>query len=132
MPAELTSEQRNAFRTQLKERFTALREEIRQEMLASDEAHYVDLAGRVNDLEERAVADLLVDLDLANIDRHVDEIRDIDAALIRLAEGNYGACIDCDQPIPVARLQANPTAKRCLNCQTAHEKEPQEPTTSSI
>ena len=132
MASALTAKQLSAFRQQLKDRFTTLREELRQEMLASDEEHYVDLAGRVNDLEERAVADLLVDLDLANIDRHVDEVRAIDAALIRIAEGNYGVCIDCDEPIPAARLQAYPTAKRCLACQAAHEKEPLEPATPSI
>lgn len=132
MASELTAQQLSTFRKQLKDRFTALREELRQEMLASDEEHFVDLAGRVNDLEERAVADLLVDLELDEIDRHVDEVRDIDAALIRIAEGNYGVCIDCNEPIPTARLQAYPTAKRCLNCQTAHEKEPLEPATPSI
>ena len=132
MASALTAEQLNAFRKQLKDRFIALREELRQEMLASDEEHYVDLAGRVNDLEERAVADLLIDLELDEIDRHVEEIRNIDAALIRIAEGNYGVCVDCDEPIPAARLQAYPTAKRCLNCQAAHEKEPLEPATPSI
>jgi len=132
MPAKLTTEQSAKFHQQLKERFYALREELRQEMLASDDQQFIDLAGQVNDLEERSVADLLVDLNLANIDRHVEEIRDIDAALIRIAEGNYGVCTDCDAAIPPARLQAHLIAKRCLECQTIHEKSPLEPATPSI
>ena len=30
-------------------------------------------------------------------------------------------CIDCGQPIPFARLEAYPTAKRCLRCQQIRE-----------
>lgn len=31
-------------------------------------------------------------------------------------------CIDCADPIPAARRQANPNANRCLECQQYHEK----------
>lgn len=122
MKQALTDRQLSEFRQLLKNRYQALREAIRAELLQSDEEHYQELAGRVHDVEEAAVADLLVDLNLAGIDRHVQEIRDIDAALIRIAEGSYGICIDCEQPIGVERLKAYPTAKRCLRCQEAYER----------
>lgn len=32
-------------------------------------------------------------------------------------------CNDCDNPIPAARLAAIPACFRCIDCQTAHEKE---------
>lgn len=118
----LTDRQLGEFRRLLKNRYQTLREEIRNELLRSDEERYIELAGRVHDPEEEAVADLLVDLNLANIDRHIQELRDIDAALIRIAEGSYGMCIDCQQPIGIERLYAYPTAKRCLRCQEAYEK----------
>jgi RNA polymerase-binding transcription factor DksA len=59
---------------------------------------------------------------------HVDKLRDqeelmaIDAARGRIADGTYGECIDCSQPIPVERLKAQPTALRCVPCQTQYEK----------
>jgi DnaK suppressor protein len=106
----------------LDERFYELREEIRHELLQSDDQSYIDLAGRVHDLGEASVADLLVDLQLASLDRHVQEVRDIDAALLRIATGGYGVCADCNNAIALGRLDAYPTAKRCRPCQTEYER----------
>lgn len=118
----LSEQQRTTFRKQLKQRFKALREEISRELIKSDHEHYIDLAGRVHDLEDESVADLLVDIQLATIGREINEIRDIDMALLRIANGSFGICTDCDDPIDLKRLQAYPTAKRCQRCQTLHEK----------
>jgi DnaK suppressor protein len=41
--------------------------------------------------------------------------------LIRIATGQYGVCIDCETNIPFERLNAYPTAKRCLTCQQHYE-----------
>ena len=117
----LTQHQLNEFRRILERRFLEVREEIRQELLQSDEQSYIELAGQVPDLENSALADLLVDIALADIDRHVQEIRDINAALLRIAEESYGLCCDCGESIDLARLGAYPTAKRCLSCQSKTE-----------
>lgn len=124
MSNKLTEQQIADLRRQLKDRYYVMREEIRQELLDSDNEQFIDLAGRVHDLEEQSVADFLVDLKLASIDRHIEEIRNIDAALIRIAEASYGTCKDCDAAIPVERLKAYPTAMRCLACQDRYEKLP--------
>jgi phage/conjugal plasmid C-4 type zinc finger TraR family protein len=31
-------------------------------------------------------------------------------------------CLDCEEPIPLARLKANPGAKRCTLCQSKKER----------
>ncbi|MGZ5045079.1 MAG: TraR/DksA family transcriptional regulator [Methylobacter sp.] len=121
MSVQLTTHQINEFKTKLNDRFIALRREISAELLRSDEESYVDLAGRVRDSGDAALADLLVDIKLASIDRHVQEIRDIDAALMRIATGNYGQCSDCQEPIAIERLTAYPAAQRCIVCQEAHD-----------
>ena len=118
----LTESQMLEFKMQLKDRFSDVREEIRQELLRSDDQHFIDLAGQVHDLEDESVADLLVDLNLAIIDMHIQEIRDIDASLIRIALGSYGVCIDCGIDIVVERLHAYLTAKRCSPCQSVYER----------
>ena len=41
---------------------------------------------------------------------------EIDRALERLAAGAYGDCEVCGLPIPAARLDARPTARRCVSC----------------
>jgi RNA polymerase-binding protein DksA len=118
----LTLEQLKQFETRLKARYRDLRREIRDELLRSDNEHYRNLAGEVHDREDESVADLLVDISYADIDRDVEEIRDIDAALMRIASGIYGVCSDCGGAIPAERLNAYPTAKRCRPCQERYER----------
>jgi DnaK suppressor protein len=50
------------------------------------------------------------------------ELGDIETALERLDAGTYGQCTDCGVTIPPARLNAYPTAKRCIDCQTVAEQ----------
>lgn len=118
----LTAKQLKELKARLEERNSTLREEVLAELMASDNEHYIDLAGQVHDLEEESVADLLIDLDLAIIDMHVNEIRDIGAALLRINTGAYGVCIECDDDMEVDRLRAFPTATRCLLCQENFER----------
>jgi RNA polymerase-binding transcription factor DksA len=111
------------FERALRARSGVLRGEIRDRLLRSDSERYADIAGQVHDVEEEALADLLVDVSLAEITRDVQEVRDIDAALRRVATGAYGVCVRCREPISRARLEVHPTAKRCVSCQQIHERE---------
>jgi RNA polymerase-binding transcription factor DksA len=56
------------------------------------------------------------------IGRHVDELRDIEAARERMADGTYGRCVDCGEDIDVERLRAYPTARRCVRDQRRVEQ----------
>ena len=57
------------------------------------------------------------------IDEHESaELNAIQAALVRVREGTYGACVDCGQTIALARLQASPDVERCMSCQTQREQ----------
>jgi RNA polymerase-binding transcription factor DksA len=55
--------------------------------------------------------------------RESRELRDIEVALARLADGSYGTCIECDGEIGRARLKADPTLKRCRPCQALADGE---------
>ncbi len=57
------------------------------------------------------------DLEFALDDHESGELRAVDAALQRIANGTYGECTDCGTRIPAARLQAAPEAPRCIHCQ---------------
>jgi len=46
----------------------------------------------------------------------------VDAALHQLTQGQYGLCLECEDPIPPARLQACPCAVRCRPCQERREE----------
>ena len=45
------------------------------------------------------------------------QLRQIQEALDRLALGEFGMCLSCEQPIAPKRLQALPWAKYCVKCQ---------------
>ena len=42
-------------------------------------------------------------------------LKQVDMALERIENGTFGICVDCQQTIPVARLEAVPTATRCVH-----------------
>ena len=45
-----------------------------------------------------------------------DRLGEIDEALDRLAAGTFGICVECGEPIAVARLEARPYAAKCVRC----------------
>ena len=52
-------------------------------------------------------------------DRVQLELAEIDAALLRIAEGRYGACLNCGGPMGLQRLRAFPEARYCVACSGA-------------
>lgn len=120
--SHLTATQINHFAELLQQRERVLREEIREHLLQSGEEHHIDLAGLVHDQADEAVANLLTDLDLAAIQRDVRELREVQAATVRLASGNYGVCMNCGVDVPYTRLAARPEARRCVACESQRER----------
>lgn len=119
----LTKAQRAKLERVLDQQYELLLEEVRDALEHSENQQYVELIDRAPaDSADQATGDALADLNLAIIDRHVREIRDIEATRLRLEEGSFGACADCGAEIGIERLLAYPTAKRCLTCQQQHEK----------
>jgi RNA polymerase-binding protein DksA len=107
----------------LEKRYESLLEEVRDELERSENQQYVELLGRTPaDSGDESVADALADLNLGLIDRHIRELRDIEAARTRIGDGSFGSCIDCGAEIGFERLVAYPTAKRCLACQRQRER----------
>ena len=122
MTRNLQNKQVEQLRTAMRARQVELREEIRQALIKSDSEHYLQIADSVRDLEDESFADLIVDVGLAEIDRDLDELRAIDAALLRVADGSYGVCEVCEKPIDLKRLNLTPQALRCIECQTIFER----------
>ena len=48
--------------------------------------------------------------------RRAVELRRIAAALARIDEGDYGACLECGEEIAVRRLELTPAAPLCIAC----------------
>ncbi len=49
-------------------------------------------------------------------------LRQSEGALQALAEGSYGLCRACDEPIGYRRLKARPEAPFCVRCQGARDR----------
>jgi len=52
------------------------------------------------------------------------ELKQIERALLRLKQGSYGQCEECQKRIPVARLNALPYSTLCIECQRQLEQHP--------
>lgn len=109
------------FEQRLARRREELREIIRQELASTQREDYTELAGMVHDAGDESFAELLRGVNLTNRARELEEMQDVEAALERIKNGVYGSCVDCGDDIAQDRLEAYPTAKRCITCQTRRE-----------
>jgi DnaK suppressor protein len=69
-----------------------------------------DPADMTQDAVERDIA-------VQILDRESALARRIRAAIDRISDGSYGACVDCEEEIAPKRLNAVPWAERCISCQ---------------
>jgi RNA polymerase-binding protein DksA len=100
-----------------------LQQEIHDELVKEGSSSSISLAGKVHDKQEESLSEMLTQINLAMLSQHQHELKNLERALMRMEDGEYGTCIDCDAAIAIARLQAYPTAVRCISCQAIHEKE---------
>lgn len=116
----MTPQQKSALISQLQAREKALYLDIRRELAKRDG----DGSARVEvpDPGDASAEDLATYLTDAEIGRDVHELRAIGEALQRAASDAFGTCVACGQPIPFARLQAEPQALRCRPCQDVHDR----------
>jgi DnaK suppressor protein len=106
----------------MREKLLKLREELQAMAATSDEsAAVVELdqarvgrLSRMDAMQAQAMAK-------ASGQRREAMLRNIEAALQRVDDGNYGLCRDCDEPINPQRLEFDPTALRCIECESKRE-----------
>lgn len=79
------------------------------------------LEGAVGDDVDQAFIRTQLGLERGRIDRCMSQLADIAAARDRILRGEVGICIECGEPIELARLNASPTASRCTDCQARVE-----------
>ncbi|MDG3006004.1 TraR/DksA family transcriptional regulator [Paludisphaera mucosa] len=53
---------------------------------------------------------------LGLIENEQETLKLIDEAMVRIGDGTYGHCAECDQPIAKARLSALPYTRYCIEC----------------
>ncbi|MCV6608878.1 MAG: RNA polymerase-binding protein DksA [Campylobacterales bacterium] len=80
-------------------------------------------ASEANDEADQASisADTLIDSAISQ--QQSGELKDIEEALNRMANGTYGICDMCTENIDMERLKVKPHAKFCIDCREIYEKE---------
>ncbi len=78
----------------------------------------------VNDEGDYAAlcADNLIDHAIQK--KQIQELKEIEEALKKIEEGEYGICEMCSEPIKPLRLKIKPHAKYCIICREIVEKDP--------
>jgi RNA polymerase-binding protein DksA len=119
----LTDTQRKQLRATLEARKEQLLTELDE--VQSGHLQRAGAAARqeVDDLKEQADRIAGHTVRDAEARRDHDELVAVRAALQRLDDGSYGACVQCGEPVGVPRLLAQPSAARCINCQSQAEKQ---------
>jgi len=84
-------------------------------------AVHVDAGGGSGDFIDSAHAMEQEDTATRGVEIVARELAQVERALQRCDEGEWGWCIDCRRPIAPARLRALPEAIRCLVCQRLAE-----------
>jgi len=119
---ELTDKQIETLRQHMLDRQRVLVEEVREQRSQTAEDGNEGALGGVGDAGDESVLRMVTDLHLQEAGRDVEELRNIDAALERIEAGEYGQCEQCGNDIGHARLEVQPTATRCIECQAQFER----------
>lgn len=54
--------------------------------------------------------------------RELQKLKNIEMALMRIEDGAYGMCDDCDEPISLKRLNNQPWAEMCITHAEEYER----------
>ena len=104
-----------------KQKLEEMRKDLMNEMAAID-AVAPGEAERDGDQADHASAETdrdIVEINRARVQRMLDEVGQ---ALVRIASGGYGICVDTGEPIELNRLEALPTATLSLAAQQQRER----------
>jgi len=75
------------------------------------------------DIYDQASSERDRELGLLLGDRDREKLRSIDEALLKIEEGEYGICDECEEDIPIGRLKVVPFAHYCVKCKADIEKQ---------
>ena len=112
-----------------KERLEHFRKLLTEQLRAHDgqvrdkqqEALEMNADDGVKDSVDMSLQDVNQEMAFRLGERESQTVADIDQALLRIEEGNYGTCQRCGKPIDERRLEALPTARFDAACQSELE-----------
>jgi DnaK suppressor protein len=121
--AERSAEETEKIRVALSERLTELRDEYESTMSEITELQrerLTDSAG--DDQADTGTKTFEREQEMTLAANLLERVTQVERALDRLEEGNYGWCERCGNQIPVERLAAFPSATLCVTCKQLEER----------
>lgn len=119
-PSRSTSGRTDVDTTELAAALRTRRDDLTAELdrltAPPDETTAVAFGKRIGDGTTEAVERLSTTATARSI---AGSLREVDRALAKLADGTYGTCDGCGQPIPPERLDARPATPWCVRCSAA-------------
>jgi RNA polymerase-binding protein DksA len=83
----------------------------------STKGDYETVYGNIGDDMDENASEVEEYMDNLAIENNLEEqLKDINNSLEKIANGKYGICDECGEDISTERLEANPSAKRCMKC----------------
>ena len=122
MARELAKSTRTRFRKRLEEERVRLQGVVKDLEAELDEVRLTETSSdRSPDPNTAEGGSLAFELEkeLSVLENTRDILAMVDESLERIADGSYGDCDECGKPIPVARLEARPYTKLCVDCAAA-------------
>ena len=114
----MTEEQLKEFETMLNKR----KEEIQKTIQDSEREIQSLKSADASDEADHATISADSEIERTINSKLMNELKDIDYALFKIANKTYGICEMCEEPIGIARLQVKPQAKYCIVCREIAEK----------
>jgi DnaK suppressor protein len=109
-----------------RERYNKLLLEKRQALLqlvkAARDSEKEGTTKEAPDLGDRALSTVIRDLSYQLTVGEREILRRVDDALDRMEKGEYGACVACGKKVTLARLDAVPWARHCIECQELQDR----------
>ncbi len=106
---------------EIKELLDRMRVELLEDLEERIKSSDISTQREIGDIFDDADLEQSREFNLLLSKREQAKLDQIDAALARIKEGEYGICEDCEEEIPLGRLKAMPFAALCVKCKSERE-----------
>jgi len=93
-----------------------------EEALGAEKSSSSEISGLSNHIADCATDSFQHEIDLCMLSKEGDVLEQIDEAVERIENGEFGSCLGCGKGIPAGRLVAIPHTRFCVECQERVEK----------
>jgi len=120
MPAVLKKVQIQQLKTKILTQQKTIRQLEKNEKFSNSSRHGTVKVTPTNPDEN--MNDVTINASINMETHYLDTMAEIDHALKNISNDSYGICIDCGENIGFSRLNAYPTARRCISCKADFER----------